>query len=517
MITQTSKTPGGLFIIALSTQLACLASAAPAKIITATSCAEIIGAIEAHDEPQALTIQINQPRMICTDPILMNKNHIHLEGIVQANGKKPLLKLAPHLSIPLIVIGSEKTVKRTLSLSELDSAANPLSPKVRAHLANRLTAEGPVLTTPRRVEDVSVKNLELDGTLDFEAMHNGTDHECWGSKQCDDHNDERSHVRNNAITIRGAQDILIENVDTYSTRSGGIVTEKYCVRLTLKNIKSHSNYFDGFAGYETYDSLIEGAAFVNNHHAGVSLDIDFSFNKFVRSSFSDNGHSGVFARWAKGNVFSEVAVDRNGTGDHAPGVFLAQNNPGDAQTAVIDTLFIRSTFNQNVKGYRLNDAACVGNVIVDSHFSENAFGNVSVAKGASLRVKDGAAHPGVAIESRLLGSQARINLDQIAGNSPLNCHIGLGELAKPLSPLIGTQIKIHDVGTDWSAKDGIRSVKMWVESSNGFNHWIECSSNGGFKAGKKETWQKFAAALEQNGITLIEERIDQAGKIIFMN
>jgi len=515
MKTFSAKMPGGLFLIAVSAQLA---QAAPAeKTIYAKSCDEIIQAMEAHDESHSLLIKIDQPKMICSAPLLMNKNNLHLEGVIQPNGKKPLVKLAENLSIPLIVIGSEKTVKRELKLSELESESNPLSQKVREHLAIRLNAEGSVLTTPRRVENVSVKNLELDGSLNFERMHNGTDHECWGSKQCDDHNDERSHVRNNAITIRGAQDVLVDNVDTYSTRSGGIVTEKYCVRLTLKNIKSTTNYFDGFAGYETYDSVIENANFVKNHHAGVSLDIDFSFNQFVKSSFSDNGHSGVFARWAKGNIFSEVVIDRNGTGDHAPGVFLAQNNPTNDDTCVSDTLFIRSKFSQNVKGYRVNDAACKGNQIIDSQFSENTFGNISVAKGAVLKVKDKDANPGVVVEAGLLGSHVIINLAEISTDAGVECHLGLGNEAQPLAPLNGAEIKIHDVGTDWTKKDGFRTVKMWVESSTGYNNWVECSSRGAWKTNKgtpSQVWKQFAGQLEKGGLKVGNERMDQAGKIL---
>lgn len=232
--------------------------------------------------------------------------------------------------------------------------------------------------TARRVRNIIVSGFTLDGN----RKNHDPKKEC-GEKSCDGDTDS---VRNNGITIRGASNIRIENVVAHSTISGGMVTEKYCDHLFVRNFESYDNYFDGLAGYETEQSKFEGLYLHNNRGAGISIDINFSHNIIRDSRLHDNGDVGIFARSLKGNFFVRLDIQRSG--NH--GVFLADD--GRPHSCAEHNVFISVTINGSKgAGIRMNNH-CLGNLVAkDSNLCGNRDGAVSEAVSGSVIMTSGVA------------------------------------------------------------------------------------------------------------------------------
>lgn len=258
----------------------------------------------------------------CESAIVIDRNNVSLRGESQAG---TVLRLADNHHAPILVIGDQTTHQ------------NESGQYVTAH----------------RVKNVSVMNLTFDGNKD---NHDVTK-EC-GETHCDGN---ANSIRNNGITIRGAEDIKIENVTAHSTISGGMVTEKYCYRLKVKNFESYNNHFDGFAGYETEDSDFKNMYLHDNRGAGISIDINFNKNRFVDSLIDKNRDVGIFARELHGNKFIRVKVKRSGK--HAT-FFAAANADEVERTCARDNLFEDVEFMENkMEGFH-NNNGCKGNKIV---------------------------------------------------------------------------------------------------------------------------------------------------------
>jgi hypothetical protein len=149
----------------------------------------------------------------------------------------------------------------------------------------------------------------------------------------------------------------VENVVSHSMISGGMVTEKNCDNLVVRNFESFGNYYDGFAGYETRDSRFYYLNLHDNNAAGISIDINFNYNQIHDSIISNNKNVGIFARFLTGNQFYRLRIMNSG--DH--GVFLAKSD--GYETCPIDNLF-DTVIVSGSKGsaFRLNDL-CKGNYV----------------------------------------------------------------------------------------------------------------------------------------------------------
>jgi hypothetical protein len=101
-------------------------------------------------------------------------------------------------------------------------------------------------------------------------------------------------LRNNGITLRGAESCSVENVYISSCRSGGIVSEKGCKYLILDNIITESNYFDGLCLYETEVSIVSNIISLNNVHSGFSCDCNFNHNTFISLLAYNNVEYGFY-------------------------------------------------------------------------------------------------------------------------------------------------------------------------------------------------------------------------------
>lgn len=272
-----------------------------------------------------------EPKLhVCRAPIFISYDNIHLDGVDKS---KAIIKLQDWVHAPILVVGTKTGT-------------------------NDETGR---FGTVKIVRNVKVTNLTLDGNKD----NHHTDKECY-EHHCDG---DAESIRNNGITIRGAYDAVVENVVAHSTISGGMVTEKDVLRLKVKNFESYNNFFDGFAGYETEQSVLENVYLHSNRGAGISIDIRFNNNKVVDSVLSNNKDVGVFARDLSGNLFERVTI----TGSGSFGVFLAAADLPHtcAENNTFKDVLITKSYRA---GIRVNDN-CQGNkVIGKSNLNGNNLG-----------------------------------------------------------------------------------------------------------------------------------------------
>jgi hypothetical protein len=259
-------------------------------------------------------------------PLVLDRNDIEVSG----DQDSTVLMLADHADCPLVVIG-------------------------------------PMETPPtRKVSGIVLRKLILDGNRLNQL------NECHGGP-CD--NGGLSFIRNNALTIRSAEDIRVERVTTRSARSGGLVLEKHSRRIHVSDFTSHSNHFDGCAAYETEESFFTRLYLHSNEAAGISIDLRFDRNIVSHVRLENNGSQGIFMRDSNFNNFNHLTVSGNG----AQGIFIAQ---ADDQNNTPCTGNIFSDLNVSGSGgagLRINDVSCIANVIANSVFSLNKEGGVSEA------------------------------------------------------------------------------------------------------------------------------------------
>ena len=219
---------------------------------------------------------------------------------------------------------------------------------------------GDLNTPPQPRRNIKVTHLKIDGNRQQQSF------ECWGGP-CDGQG--LSFIRNNGITVRGLTDGVISDVTTENARSGGVVTEKGCYNLQIEHLIASQNQFDGFAGYETYGSVIAHSTLKNNLAAGISMDIHFDGNTFRDVLIQDNADVGIFMRASSSNIFAELRI----IGNLSHGIFLAQVE--DVSTCPIDNQFENLTVVRSRGfGFLLNNA-CTGNRLTGhAEFLQNQSG-----------------------------------------------------------------------------------------------------------------------------------------------
>ena len=286
----------------------------------------------------------------CSSPIIIDRSNVTFRG--EKKGEVTI-RLQDQKHAPLLIVGAPRTV--------IDSGGSYVA--------------------EHRVQNIHVSNLSFDGN----RAHHDPSKEC-GEGSCDG---DPSAVRNNGITIRGASNVTVENVTTYSMISGGMVTEKFCDHLVVHDFNSYDNYFDGFAGYETSQSLFYNLLLRNNRGAGMSIDINFNNNLIRDSEFRENGDVGIFARNLKENTFQKVKI----LDSHKYGVFLAYAD--GPSSCARDNTFDQVTVNGSaLAGVRLNNN-CVGNKIINSsNLCGNSAGGASDASEHGALLIDGSVQCG---------------------------------------------------------------------------------------------------------------------------
>lgn len=294
---------------------------------------------------------------VCTTAIVIDRDNVQLRG----DGPASVLRLADHTNTPVIVIGS--------------------------------TAETPV---PRR--NIQVMDLAIDGN------RLNQDYECWDSP-CG--SGGMAYIRNNGIAVRGAVDVLVENVNVKSTISGGLVAERGTRRLTVREFTAFDNHFDGLAAYETEYSTFSGLYLTNNCAAGLSFDLGFNHNMVSEVVISRDGTStcapgladgsvGAFILNSRDNLFLGMRIDNMRT----HGLFLADaGSPASAATGNTFTGLVISNSGWDADpategfcvsgfvggtGMCLNNETLENNLVVGAQFSNNRGGCVVEATPALL-------------------------------------------------------------------------------------------------------------------------------------
>src|SRR6185295_19278469 len=288
-----------------------------------TNCEAIQGAI--NDLPtEGGQVLIQAGTYTCQIPLVIDRDNVELHG----EGPATVLRLADGANAPVLIVG--QTI--------------------------------PVPTATRH--NIVVSDLAIDGNRAKQTF------ECLGG-DCTVSNP----LRNNAITLRRVTDARIERVAVHSARSGGLVSELTCRRLTIRDFTSFDNHFDGLAGYETEDSVFSGLYLHDNLAAGFSFDIAFSNNIISDTVIASNAKVGIFMRDSRDNVFKGLQI-RN-SGEH--GVFLAQVDTDATKPAAGNIFVALMVSDSQGAGVRVNDLSCVNNSIVSSQFVGNSGGCVSEA------------------------------------------------------------------------------------------------------------------------------------------
>jgi parallel beta-helix repeat protein len=278
-------------------------------------------------------VELGEGTFSITRPIIIDRDDIELRG----QGPTTLLLLAPKADCPVVVVGSIAT------------------------------------PTERIVRRVVVRNLLIDGNRTEQSF------ECYGGP-CDEK--ELTALRNNGITIRGAEDILVEDVITRRARSGGVVLEKQCRRVRLNRLEAFENEFDGVAAYETEDSEFTNLNMHHNRSAGFSFDWRFNRNRIADTTASDNGSQGIFMRDSVGNTFERLKL----TGNGEQGIFMAETREIPGTACRYNNLRSLTITGNRTQGIRINDASCNPNVLEDSLVKDNRLEDISLADFGQLEI-----------------------------------------------------------------------------------------------------------------------------------
>lgn len=226
--------------------------------------------------PQGGVVQLGPGEYVCDHPIVINRDNIVLQGM---GSKKTHVRSGDGLAMPVIVIGEPETYDNY-----------PIRATYNITL-QAMTVAGSLYTHTDPFNNECYDFVYMQST----ACANGDAH----------------LVRNNGITVRAAHNILIFDVETYAHLSGGIVLEKKSSHVLIDGFKSYDNYFDGFAGYETFDCTVRNFELRNNQYSGISVDIAFEGNIFEDGIVADNLDNGIFSAQVGKNIYRNLSVRNN--------------------------------------------------------------------------------------------------------------------------------------------------------------------------------------------------------------
>jgi hypothetical protein len=257
------------------------------------------------------------------------------------------------IASPIVIRTSGVTLRGAGPATKLRLMANASCP---------VLIVGDEANNPRReVRRICVADLAIDGNR---TQQRG---ECWGG-HCD--TGESTAIRSSGLVIRRAKDILVLRVSADNCRSGGLVTEKHCRRLTVRDFSAARNEFDGLACYETEDSLFTGLHLHDNKSAGISTDLSFDHNIISDSRLVKNGTHGVFMRHSSHNHFQNILVSSSGR----DGLFVDQVED-QAHTASVGNHFTAvKVVGSKGPALRVNAPSCKGTVLNQCVFADNKEG-----------------------------------------------------------------------------------------------------------------------------------------------
>jgi hypothetical protein len=271
------------------------------------------------------TIQLNAGTYILHEGLHINRSNVTING-----ERGTLLKLANNVNQPVILIGTDKETPTKKDL----------------------------------IKNIHISNIEIDGNM---------------KNQTSEFDSGKKWIRNNGIDVRTVDNLWINNVDIYDTRSGGIVISWKSKRVFINNSSFHNNYYDGLAFYDSKDIQVNNFLSYDNRGAGISLDNKLKYVTFSNGYIKNNKDVGIFVRDSEDLKFHNLMI--YGNGNH--GVFLAHTEytPGKAiQDTGVTRLFFSGCSFLNNKGYGLLLASPTkhspNNTVISSLFSGNKDGGI---------------------------------------------------------------------------------------------------------------------------------------------
>lgn len=273
-------------------------------------------------------------KITVTEPIVLSRDHQTLRGA----GEATVLFLADGANCPVIIMGEP-------------------------------------VNHPKRVSHLRVSDLFIDGNRAHQNR------ELWKF------HGEGAEIRNNGITVQNISDSMVEHVTTARCRSGGLVTTLDTQKLTVRDLNSFDNEFDGLACFSTENCTFTNLYLHDNTAgAGISLDGNFHHNVIEDAVLTGND-LGIFMRWSHDNQFHHIAI--HNSRDY--GVFMAQNaaqNGGPSRTDCVDNYFTDISADQCGDAvFRVNDVTCTNNVVSGAKFKDNVHGALSLALPGLLLMK----------------------------------------------------------------------------------------------------------------------------------
>ncbi|MCP4177099.1 MAG: right-handed parallel beta-helix repeat-containing protein [bacterium] len=273
------------------------------------------------------TIQLKAGTYILLAGLHINRSNVTING-----ERGTLLKLANNVNQPVILIGTDKEIPNEKDL----------------------------------IKNIHISNIEIDGNR---------------KHQTSEFDSRKKWIRNNGIDVRTVDNLWINNVDIYDTRSGGIVISWKSKRIFINNSSFHNNYYDGLAFYDSKDIQVNNFLTYENTGAGISLDNKLKHVTFSNGSVKDNNDVGIFIRDSEDLKFHNLMI----FGNKNHGVFMShtalENYPGVIIKGTgVRRLFFSGCAFLNNKGYGLLLASPAkhspDNTVISSLFSGNSAGGI---------------------------------------------------------------------------------------------------------------------------------------------
>ena len=274
------------------------------------------------------TVILPEGKILIRQPIVLDRDYQTLRG----SGSGTVLWLADDADCPVIILGE------------------------------------PVNHPRKIINGLCVRDLFIDGNRSQQHR------ELWRFAG------EGSDIRNNGITVQSVANSTVQHVTCARCRSGGLVTTLGVRHLTVCELDSFDNQFDGLACYQTENSLFTELNLHDNPGAGISLDLAFNHNVISNAVLTAND-LGIFMRASRDNRFQNVSIHDC----HHHGVFMAQEveeTPmgwdGVPKSECTHNAFT-NLIADNCGGaaFRVNDTTCTNNIIIQANFKGNPKGGLS--------------------------------------------------------------------------------------------------------------------------------------------
>jgi len=322
-------------------------------------------------------------RLAAADTSLAKPTVLPLSGAISSVEIQKALDSLPSTGGEVLLPAGKFEIRQPIVLSRDNQTLRGMGAATILHLADNADCPVIIMGEPINAPTQTVRHLLVTELfIDGNRFHQ--DRELWRLKG------EGSEVRNNGITIQGVSDSTVANVAIARCRSGGLVTTRDDRQLTVRELESFDNEFDGLACYQTQGSLFADLSLHNNPGAGISLDLAFSHNVISNAVLVAND-LGIFMRASRENQFINVTIRDS----HHHGVFMAHTDMRTANgwgaapktECVYNDFTNLEVMNCGGAAFRVNNTTCTNNVIIRAKFAGNGKGDLSLAQPDLVTVR----------------------------------------------------------------------------------------------------------------------------------